>query len=94
VLNELLKDHQEPEDLLGQNGLPKQWQKRLLEKTIGAELTVHLGYGKHDWAGRNSGNSRNGSSPKRGWRVRAKRSSWKRAQGRAAEGKAPSSTSA
>lgn len=64
VLNELLKDYQKPEDLLGQNGLLKQLQKRLLEKAMGAELTVHLGYGKHDPAGRNSGNSRNGSSPK------------------------------
>ena len=31
---------------------------------MGAELTVHLGYGKHDRAGRNTGNSRNGTSPK------------------------------
>jgi transposase-like protein len=29
-----------------------------------AELTVHLGYGKHDPAGRNTGNSRNRTSPK------------------------------
>jgi putative transposase len=64
VLNELLKDYQKPEDLLGQHGLLKQLQKRLLEKAMGAELTVHLGYGKHDPAGRNSGNSRNGFSPK------------------------------
>jgi putative transposase len=64
VLNELLRDYQKPEDLLGQNGLLKQLQKRLLEKALGAELTVHLGYGKHDPAGRNTGNSRNGSSPK------------------------------
>lgn len=64
VLNELLKDYEKPEDLLGQNGLLKQLQKRLLEKAMGAELTVHLGYGKHDPAGKNSGNSRNGSSPK------------------------------
>jgi len=64
VLNELLKDYQKPEDLLGQNGLLKQLQKRLLEKAMGAELTVHLGYGKHDPAGKNSGNSRNGTGPK------------------------------
>jgi putative transposase len=64
VLNELLKDYQKPEDLLGQNGLLKELQKRLLEKAMGAELTVHLGYGKHDPAGRNTGNSRNGTSPK------------------------------
>lgn len=64
VLNELLKDYQKPEDLLGKDGLLKQLQKRLLEKAMGAELTVHLGYGKHDPAGRNTGNSRNGTSPK------------------------------
>ncbi len=64
VLNELLKDYQKPDDLLGQHGLLKQLQKRLLEKAMGAELTVHLGYDKHEAAGRNSGNSRNGSSAK------------------------------
>jgi len=64
VLNELLKEYQKPEDLLGQNGLLKQLQKRLLEKAMGAELTVHLGYEKHDVAGKNTGNSRNGTSPK------------------------------
>ncbi len=64
VLNELLKDYQKPEDLLGKDGIFKQLQKRLLEKAMSAELTVHLGYDKHDPAGRNSGNSRNGTSPK------------------------------
>jgi transposase-like protein len=65
VLNELLKDYQKPEDLLGQSGLLKQLQKRLLEKAMGAELTVHLGYGKHDPAGRNSGNRATGRAPRR-----------------------------
>ncbi len=64
ILTELLKDYQKPDDLLGRDGILKQLQKRLLEKAMGAELTVHLGYGKHDPAGKNSGNSRNGSSPK------------------------------
>lgn len=64
MLNELLKDYQKPEDLLGQNGVLKQLQKRLLEKALGAELTVHLGYDKHDPAGKNTGNSRNGTTPK------------------------------
>lgn len=64
VLNELLKEYQKPEDILGKNGLFKQLQKRLIEKAMGAELTAHLGYDKHDPAGRNSGNSRNGTSPK------------------------------
>ena len=64
VLNELMKEYQKPEDLLGKDGLLKQLQKRLLEKALGAELTVHLGYEKHDSAGDNSGNSRNGTSSK------------------------------
>jgi putative transposase len=64
MVNELLKEYKKPEDLLGKNGLLKELQKRLLEKALGAELTVHLGYGKHEVAGKNSGNSRNGSSPK------------------------------
>jgi putative transposase len=66
VLTELLSDHEKPEDLLGQDGLLKQLQKRLLEKALGAELTVHLGYEKHNTVGTNSGNSRNGSTPKKG----------------------------
>ena len=37
VLNELIKDYQKPEDLLGKNGLFKQLQKRLLEKAMDAE---------------------------------------------------------
>ncbi len=49
---------------MGQDGLLKQLQKRLLEKALGAELTAHLGYEKHNTAGKNSGNSRNGSTPK------------------------------
>ena len=64
VLDELLKNYEKPEDLLGENELLKQLQKRLLERAMGAELTVHLGYGKHDPSGKNSGNSRNGTSPK------------------------------
>ena len=64
VLNELLKDYQKPEDLLGKDGLLKQLQKRLLERAMNAELTVHLGYEKHDSAGDKSGNSRNGTTPK------------------------------
>ena len=32
---------------------------------LNAELDAHLGYAKHDASGRGSGNSRNGTSPKR-----------------------------
>jgi putative transposase len=64
VLDELIKDYKKPEDLIGETGLLKQLTKALLERAMGAELTQHLGYEKHDPGGYNSGNSRNGSSAK------------------------------
>ncbi len=64
ILDEILKGYEKPEDLTGKDGLLKELQKRLLEKALGAELTSHLGYDKHDPAGKNKGNSRNGSSSK------------------------------
>jgi hypothetical protein len=38
--------------------------KAALERALAEELTGHLGYEKHDPAGRGSGNSRNGSTGK------------------------------
>jgi putative transposase len=64
ALDELLKDYRRPEDLIGENGLLKQLTKALLDRALNAELTHHLGYEKHDPAGYNSGNSRNGTSSK------------------------------
>jgi putative transposase len=64
TLDQLIKGYDKPEDLLGENGVFKQLQKRLLQRAMQAELTEHLGYAKHDPSGRNSGNSRNGTSPK------------------------------
>jgi putative transposase len=64
LLDELLKDYQKPEDLLGQDGLLQQLTKALLERALNGELTHHLGYQKHSSEGDNSGNSRNGSTPK------------------------------
>src|SRR5439155_16084587 len=64
LLDELIKDYKKPEDLIGETGISKQLQKALLERVMGAELTHHLGYEKHDPAGNNSGNSRNGTSSK------------------------------
>jgi transposase-like protein len=52
-------------ELLGPDGLLSQVTKAVLERALGEELTQHLGYDKHDPAGRGSGNSRNGSTPKR-----------------------------
>ena len=62
VLDKLLENYQKPEDILGENGLIKQLTKGLLERMLGAELSNHLGYEKHDPAGYGSGNSRNGKS--------------------------------
>lgn len=64
LIDELLKDYRKPEDVIGDNGLLKQLTKALLERAMSAELTNHLGYEKSDPAGYNSGNSRNGSTPK------------------------------
>jgi putative transposase len=64
LIDELLKDSKSPEDILGQSGLIKQLTKALLERTLEGELTTHLGYAKHDVAGNNTGNSRNGHSSK------------------------------
>ena len=64
LIDELLKDYQKPEDVIGENGLLKQLTKALLERAMDAELTHHLGYEKSDPAGYNSGNSRNGTTAK------------------------------
>jgi|TARA_B110000263_G_scaffold247113_1_gene259321 putative transposase len=64
LLDELLKEYQTPEDLLGKHGIVKQLTKDLIERALAAELTDHLGYDKHAVAGRGSGNSRNGTSGK------------------------------
>jgi putative transposase len=64
LLDELLKNYQKPEDILGESGLLKQLTKAVVERALDAELTHHLGYEKHDVAGHGSGNSRNGKSRK------------------------------
>src|SRR5690349_24015509 len=46
--------------LTGEGGLLAQLTKRLVESALEGELSDHLGYGKHDAAGRDGGNSRNG----------------------------------
>jgi putative transposase len=50
--------------LTGEGGVLRQLTKRLLESALEGEITDHLGYGKYDPAGRNSGDSRNGSRVK------------------------------
>lgn len=65
LIDKLLAEYKKPEDIIGENGLLKQLTKALLERAMTAELKDHLGYEKHDPAGHNSGNSRNGKSSKR-----------------------------
>lgn len=65
LVDQLLADYKNPEQIIGENGLLKQLTKALLERAMTAELTEHLGYGKHDPAGYNSGNSRNGTTKKK-----------------------------
>ena len=50
--------------LTGEGGFLPEMIKAVLERGMGAELTSHLGYEQGDVAGRGSGNSRNGTSPK------------------------------
>lgn len=65
VLDELLgRVDAEGAELLGPDGLLSQVTKAVLERALDEELTDHLGYEKHDPAGRGSGNSRNGTTPK------------------------------
>jgi transposase-like protein len=64
MLDDLLKDCKTSEDIFGENGLVKQFVKALTERALQAELSTHLGYEKHETKGKNSGNSRNGTSSK------------------------------
>jgi putative transposase len=50
--------------LTGPGGLLKALTKTVLETALNEEMAEHLGYDKHDPAGRNRGNSRNGKRPK------------------------------
>lgn len=50
--------------LTGEGGLLGRLTRMVVESALAGEMDDHLGYGKHDPAGRNGGNSRNGSRPK------------------------------
>jgi putative transposase len=50
--------------MFGDDGLLHQLAKAVVERALESEMTHHLGYEKHDPAGVNSGNSRNGKSAK------------------------------
>ena len=64
LIDKLIEGYQKPEDIIGENGLLKQLTKAIVERAMEAELTHHIGYEKHDPAGRGSENKRNGRSSK------------------------------
>ena len=64
LIDELLEEVSDPKDILGKNGLLKQLTKRLVERTLEAELTDHLGYEPHEHKGHGTGNNRNGKGNK------------------------------
>lgn len=65
LIDELLKDYQKPEDLIGESGLLKQLTRALVERALKSELTHHLGYEKGQDAGADGSNRRNGTSQKK-----------------------------
>lgn len=52
-------------ELLGDDGVIAGLTKTIFERALEEEMTGHLGYERGDPAGRGSGNSRNGTTPKR-----------------------------
>ena len=64
LIDELLKDYQDPQAILAEDGLLKQLTKAVIERCLETELDTHLGYPKHARQGNTTGNRRNGQSPK------------------------------
>jgi hypothetical protein len=48
LIDELLKDYKGPESFWGQSGLYAELKKKIIERTLNAEMDHHLGYTKHD----------------------------------------------
>ena len=66
LAEQLLAQAREPRvELVGPGGLLNQLTKKVMETALEAEMSDHLGYDKHHPAGRNRGNSRNGSGLRR-----------------------------
>ena len=64
LIDQLLANYKKPEDLIGEDGLLKQLTKALIERALAAEMTEHLGHGKHQPVENVTGNTRNGTSKK------------------------------
>lgn len=61
IASELAKDIKTGEDL---SDLSSHLVRLTVEAALGAEMQEHLGYSPHSPAGYNSGNNRNGTTPK------------------------------
>ena len=48
LIDQLLADYQNPQDLLGEQGLLKQLTKAIVERCLEAEMETHLGYKKNE----------------------------------------------
>lgn len=59
------KKYKTVQELMAPDGLVKQLIKAAIEGMLETEMDTHLGYLKHDSAGINSGNSRNGKTTKK-----------------------------
>jgi transposase-like protein len=64
LLDELLKDYETPQDILGEGGLLKELTKAVIERCLKTELDTHPGYPKYRRKGNANGNTRNGHSQK------------------------------
>lgn len=64
LIDQILSNCDNPMDVFKENGLLMHLKKAIVERLLEGELTTHLGYQKHDPAGNNSGNSRNGHTEK------------------------------
>ena len=62
LVDELAKSIKTEKDLAA---LSKHLLKLTVERAMDAEMDEHLGYEKHSCKGKNSGNSRNGYTPKK-----------------------------
>jgi putative transposase len=65
LIEELLKDYERPEDLIGPDGLLKELTAALVSRAMEAELSHHLGYEHGEAPPQTQSNRRNGAGTKR-----------------------------
>lgn len=68
LMDELLKDYENPQHILGEGGLLKELTKAVIERCLETELDTHLGYPKHGRKGNATGKARSSHSWSKGVR--------------------------